>query len=228
MATIVHVVGARPNYVKVAPLWHAIRASSSATTQYLVDTGQHRRDDMTGQFRRDLGLPEPDWSLGVQAPDRLSQIAGVMTAIEDAYQRARPDIVAVVGDVNSTLGAALSAVALGIPVAHLEAGLRSHDSSMPEELNRVATDRLCDLFLTPSRDAGENLAREGIPPARVPFVRHRQADGWKLRRSTWSDGVYVCDPLGYLDFLSLVRHAKLVLTDSGGFRRKASTSACRV
>ena len=145
MATIVHVVGARPNYVKVAPLWHAIRASSSATTQYLVDTGQHRRDDMTGQFRRDLGLPEPDWSLGVQAPDRLSQIAGVMTAIEDAYQRARPDIVAVVGDVNSTLGAALSAVALGIPVAHLEAGLRSHDSSMPEELNRVATDRLCCL-----------------------------------------------------------------------------------
>ena len=194
MATIVHVVGARPNYVKVAPLWHAIRASSSATTQYLVDTGQHRRDDMTGQFRRDLGLPEPDWSLGVQAPDRLSQIAGVMTAIEDAYQRARPDIVAVVGDVNSTLGAALSAVALGIPVAHLEAGLRSHDSSMPEELNRVATDRLCDLFLTPSRDADENLAREGIPPARVHFVgnvmidtlvRHL-ADACATRLATWT------------------------------------------
>src|SRR5436309_5152676 len=161
MKTIVHVVGARPNYMKIAPLMEALRPSP-AFRQVLVNTGQHYDDMMARAFVRDLGLPTPDHDLGVGSASHAVQAAKVMIEFEQVCLAERPHLVVVVGDVNSTLAASLVASKLLIPVAHVEAGLRSNDRTMPEEINRIVTDRLSDLLLTPSADADDNLLAEGV------------------------------------------------------------------
>jgi UDP-N-acetylglucosamine 2-epimerase (non-hydrolysing) len=176
MARILHVVGARPNFMKIAPLMAAL--GRRGARQKLVHTGQHFDDRMSGVFFEELGLPRPDVDLGVGSGTHGEQTGKVLIAFEKALlaEATRPDAVVVPGDVNSTVAAALAAAKLGIPVVHLEAGLRSWDRSMPEELNRVVTDHLSDLLLTPSADADENLRREGIPPARVARVGNLMID----------------------------------------------------
>jgi UDP-N-acetylglucosamine 2-epimerase (non-hydrolysing) len=154
------VVGARPNFMKVAPVHRAL--AGGPHDLLLVHTGQHYDDEMSDAFVRDLALPAPDVFLGVGSGSHAEQTARVLVGVEQVLERHRPALVVVPGDVNSTLAAALAAAKLGIPVAHLEAGLRSGDRSMPEELNRLLTDHLAELLLAPSEDAVENLAREGV------------------------------------------------------------------
>jgi UDP-N-acetylglucosamine 2-epimerase (non-hydrolysing) len=162
MGFVLHVVGARPNFMKVAPLMAAL--SRRGADQRLVHTGQHFDDRMSGVFFEELGLPRPDADLGVGSGSHGEQTARTMIALERfiAGMAARPSLVVVPGDVNSTLAAALVAAKLNVPAAHLEAGLRSHDRTMPEEVNRVVADHLSQLLLTPSPDADENLRREGL------------------------------------------------------------------
>ncbi len=176
VAPIVHVVGARPNFMKAAPVMAALRRRGAE--QRLVHTGQHFDARMSGVFFEELGLPRPDVDLGVGAGTHAEQTGRVMIALERALLElpARPAAVVVPGDVNSTVAAALVAAKLRIPVAHLEAGLRSFDRDMPEELNRIVTDHLADLLLTPSPDADENLRREGIPAARIARVGNVMID----------------------------------------------------
>ncbi len=158
--TIVHVVGARPNYMKIAPVMEALRGEPRIR-QLLVNTGQHYDESMAGGFLKELELPAPDRDLGVGSATHAVQTAKVMIAFEEICLADRPDLVVVVGDVNSTMAASLVAAKLVIPIAHVEAGLRSRDRYMPEEVNRIVTDRLADLLLTPSRDADDEPARGG-------------------------------------------------------------------
>jgi UDP-N-acetylglucosamine 2-epimerase (non-hydrolysing) len=173
--TIVHVMGARPNYMKIAPLMAALK-DRRGLHQLLVNTGQHYDDAMSGVFIRELNLPLPDRSLGVGSASHAVQTARVMMKFEEVCLADRPDLVSVVGDVNSTVAAALVAAKMLIPVAHVEAGLRSFDRTMPEEVNRVVTDQLADLLLTPSSDADENLRREGVAPERIHRVGNIMID----------------------------------------------------
>jgi UDP-N-acetylglucosamine 2-epimerase (non-hydrolysing) len=172
---IVHVVGARPNFMKIAPLMEALRGRPGVT-QYLVNTGQHYDRNMAGDFFEELQLPVPDRDLGVGSASHAVQTARVMIGFEQVCLDERPDLVVVVGDVNSTMAAALVAAKLVIPVAHVEAGLRSFDRSMPEEINRIVTDHLSDLLLTPSDDGDANLLKEGIDPAKVHRVGNIMID----------------------------------------------------
>ena len=172
---ILHVVGARPNFMKVAPILAQLRKRQNAA-QVLVHTGQHYDAKMSDVFFQDLGMPDPDVHLGVGSGSHAQQTAKIMVEIEPVLLREKPDIVVVAGDVNSTVAVALVAAKLGIAIAHVEAGLRSRDWTMPEEINRVLTDRLSDLLFTPSRDGDENLAREGIDPKRVHFVGNVMID----------------------------------------------------
>lgn len=174
-ATVLYVVGARPNFMKIAPLMAAMRAEP-AFRQVLINTGQHYDEKMAGSFFRELSLPVPDRDLGVGSGSHAVQTAKVMVAFEEVCLEVKPDLVVVVGDVNSTMAAALVAAKLGIRVAHVEAGLRSRDRAMPEEINRIVTDRLSDLLLTPSRDGDENLLAEGVPPERIRFVGNIMID----------------------------------------------------
>jgi UDP-N-acetylglucosamine 2-epimerase (non-hydrolysing) len=288
--TILHVVGARPNYMKIAPLMDALK-SVPRVRQLLVNTGQHYDAAMAGGFIRELALPIPDRDLEVGSASHAVQTANVMVRFEQVCLDEKPDLVVVVGDVNSTMAATLVASKLLIPVAHVEAGLRSFDRTMPEEINRVVTDRLADILLTPSRDADENLVREGVTAERIHFVgnimidtlfRHlptaaldRVADRVNVKagcyavltlhrpsnvdvRDTFESilsavsaiagdmqvvfpvhprtqsrvkefglnellhGVQLTGPLGYIDFLSLTSHAKVVLTDSGGLQEEST------
>jgi UDP-N-acetylglucosamine 2-epimerase (non-hydrolysing) len=173
--TIVHVVGARPNYMKIAPVMEAFR-SMSGIRQRLINTGQHYDESMAGGFLKELQLPIPDVDLGVGSGSHAVQTARVMTAFEEICLAERPDLVVVVGDVNSTMAASLVAAKLVIPIAHVEAGLRSFDRTMPEEINRIVTDRLADILLTPSRDADENLRAEGIPEEQIHLVGNVMID----------------------------------------------------
>ena len=290
MKTIVHVIGARPNYMKIAPLIEALRGGSPFR-QILVNTGQHYDDMMAQAFVRDLGLPTPDYDLGVGSASHAVQTARIMIEFEKVCLAERPDLVVVVGDVNSTVAASLVAAKLLIPVAHVEAGLRSRDRTMPEEINRIVTDRLSDLLLTPSSDGTENLLAEGVPGEKIHLVgnimidsllRHLplatldrvrgsipvEEDGYAVltlhRPSNVDDidvfrrilaaietiaerlpvvfpvhprtrqrmrefgldaalrNVTLTDPLGYIDFLSLTSHARLILTDSGGLQEEST------
>jgi len=284
------VVGARPNYMKIAPVMRALRAASGIR-QLLVNTGQHYDEAMAGGFLRELDLPRPDRDLGVGSGTHAVQTANVMTAFEEICLADRPDLVVVVGDVNSTMAASLVAAKLVIPIAHVEAGLRSFDRTMPEEINRLVTDRLADLLLTPSRDADDNLRAEGTPADRIhlvgnvmidtlhahlPIARlervrdrvpvgdgpyavltlHRPANVdrpealgaildavcaiaarmpvvfpvhprtrarlTEFHLDTALDGMILTEPLGYIDFLSLTSHARLILTDSGGLQEEST------
>jgi UDP-N-acetylglucosamine 2-epimerase (non-hydrolysing) len=276
--------------MKVAPVIEALRPVAGIR-QLLINTGQHYDESMAGSFFQELDLPRPDRDLGVGSGTHAVQTARVMMAFEEVCLAEKPDLVVVVGDINSTMAASLVAAKLVIPLAHVEAGLRSRDRSMPEEVNRIVTDRLADLLLTPSRDADDNLLAEGTPPDKIHLVgnvmidtlrRHlRLATLERVRdrvavedkrfavltlhrpsnvdnRETFSDilaavrrvaaempvvfpvhprtrnrlaafglqpaldGVILTEPLGYIDFLSLTSHARLVLTDSGGLQEEST------
>jgi UDP-N-acetylglucosamine 2-epimerase (non-hydrolysing) len=176
MLKVINVVGARPNFMKVAPLVDAMKQQADRFVPLVVHTGQHYDSLMSDLFFRDLNLPEPDVYLGVGSASHAAQTAGVMQRFEPVVLREKPDWVLVVGDVNSTLACALVCVKLGIKVAHVEAGLRSRDRTMPEEINRLLTDQISDLLFTPSADADENLRAEGIPEERIRFVGNIMID----------------------------------------------------
>ncbi len=290
---VIHVVGARPNFVKIAPIFREIAERGDVFEQVLVHTGQHYDPEMSQVFFDEFGLPEPHFNLGVGSASHARQTAKVMLELEALLEERNPDWLVVVGDVNSTLAAALVAAKMGIRTAHVEAGLRSFDRTMPEEINRLLTDQIADLLLTPSRDADENLAREGVPPDRIAFVGNVMIDTlvrleprvdrrwpgvrkameleddymlvtlhrpgnvdhsdtlaeilgalWQLGRRMpvvfpihprtlrridefgldIPDGADLrfIEPLGYIDFMSLTAHARLVLTDSGGVQEETT------
>lgn len=176
MLKVINVVGARPNFMKVAPIVEAMRRRAPEFSPLVLHTGQHYDERMSDLFFRDLGLPRPDVYLGVGSGSHAQQTASVMQLFEPVVLAERPDWVLVVGDVNSTLACALVCAKLLVPVAHVEAGLRSRDRSMPEEVNRVLTDRIADLLLTPSEDADRNLLAEGIAPERIRLVGNVMID----------------------------------------------------
>ncbi|PIQ82856.1 MAG: UDP-N-acetylglucosamine 2-epimerase (non-hydrolyzing) [Candidatus Omnitrophica bacterium CG11_big_fil_rev_8_21_14_0_20_64_10] len=288
------VVGTRPNYMKAAPVIRALSGWPEVQAK-LLHAGQHYDPAMSDLFFRDLALPKPDFNLGIGSGSHAEQTAGVLVGVERFLLQDRPDRVIVFGDVNSTLAAALAAAKLRIPVAHVEAGLRSGDRGMPEELNRLLTDHLSDLLFTHCEEADENLAREGVAAAGIhrvgnvmidtlqaslalaersdilerttapaggyglitlhrpenvdrPEVLGRLLEG--LRRAakrlplffpvhprtqarlrtagfpSEQDRITLLEPLGYLDFLKLMRHAALLLTDSGGVQEE--TTALRI
>lgn len=290
---IVGVVGARPNFMKIAPIMSELSADGDIDA-ILIHTGQHYDDAMSEDFRRSFRLRRPQYNLGVGSGTVTEQTANIMIRLEPVLAELTPDCVVVVGDVNSTLAAALVAARLRIPLAHVEAGLRSFDDSMPEELNRRVTDAVSDVLFTTSRDANANLQREGIDHERVFFVgnvmidtllRYRSAaeelraparygvkpGGYALLtlhrpsnvdtsrdfermldaiqeiqmrlpvvfpahprtieslrrfeledRARRMDQLVLLDPLGYLEFVSLMSHARLVLTDSGGVQEETT------
>jgi UDP-N-acetylglucosamine 2-epimerase (non-hydrolysing) len=176
--SVLLVAGARPNFMKIAPILRTLR--DRGLRAVLVHTGQHYDAAMSDAFFTDLGIPAPDYHLGVGSGSHAQQTARVMEAFEPVLESVRPDWVAVVGDINSTLACALVAAKLrhqlGLQIAHVEAGLRSHDWTMPEEVNRVLTDRLSDLLITPSPDAEPNLLAEGIPATRIAFAGNVMID----------------------------------------------------
>lgn len=287
------IAAARPNFMKVAPLFHVLRRESWCRVR-LVHTGQHYDPNMSDLFFQDLELPPPDVHLGVGSGSHAEQTAKVMLAYEAACALDTPDLIVVVGDVNSTLACALVGAKLHVPVAHLEAGLRSHDRRMPEEINRLVTDTIADILWTPSPDADENLAREGVSAAKTTRVGNIMIDSYELMRARIqasgmrtrlglegkgygvvtlhrpsnvdsaevlaklaedllevsrkihlvfplhprtrknlgqfallqklisAPGLSVLDPLGYIDFMNLVSHARLVITDSGGVQEETT------
>jgi UDP-N-acetylglucosamine 2-epimerase (non-hydrolysing) len=176
MLKVINVVGARPNFMKVAPIVEEMKRRKREFTPLVVHTGQHYDADMSDAFFRDLELPEPDVHLGVGSASHAAQTAAVMERFEPVVLQEQPDWVVVVGDVNSTLACALVCVKLGVKVAHVEAGLRSRDRTMPEEINRLLTDQIADLLFTPSADADENLINEGIAPERIRLVGNIMID----------------------------------------------------
>jgi UDP-N-acetylglucosamine 2-epimerase (non-hydrolysing) len=179
---VVHLIAAaRPNFMKVAPLYHALRATDWADPQ-IVHTGQHYDYNMSDAFFRDLGLPSPEFHLGVGSGSHAEQTGGVMIAYEKVCNANRPDWIIVVGDVNSTAACAMVGTKMWIPVVHLEAGLRSGDRRMPEEINRLVTDAIADVLWTPSPDADENLLREGILNEKIDCIGNVMIDSFELLR----------------------------------------------
>lgn len=286
--TITHVLGARPNFVKAAPVIRALATLGYA--QRVVHTGQHYDERMSEIFFVQLGLPRPDVNLGVGSGTQARQTAEVMVGMEEEFTRTPPALAVVYGDVNSTIGASLAGAKLGVPLAHVEAGLRSFDDTMPEEINRRLTDQLCSLLFVTSPEAVGHLAREGRPAGAVYFVGNPMIDTLLANLSKFdaaaarsSHGlgdrryvvatlhrpanvdspdrarelvsalhevaaeldviiplhprgratleaaglldaprVRVIDPLGYLEFMSLVRGASAVVTDSGGVQEETT------
>jgi UDP-N-acetylglucosamine 2-epimerase (non-hydrolysing) len=290
---IVNIVGARPNFPKISPLIRAMKRAGGIDV-VLVHTGQHYDEKLSDVFFRQMDIPPPDVNLEVGSGTQASQTAEILARIEPVLIARQPDLVLVVGDVNSTIAAALAAAKLGIPVAHVEAGLRSFDRSMPEEINRVLTDAIADYLFVTEEDAVQNLLREGRPREAIFFVGNVMIDslfhslplaeksriGEQLeltKDGSWRDfavltlhrpsnvdfgeslreligainrvaellpvifpvhprtqqnlaqagislhpNLRAVDPLGYLDFLSLMSHAALVLTDSGGIQEETT------
>jgi UDP-N-acetylglucosamine 2-epimerase (non-hydrolysing) len=287
------IAAARPNFMKVAPLFHALRREDWCEVA-LIHTGQHYDRNMSDAFFRDLKLPNPDHHLGVGSGSHAEQTGGVMIAYERLCQEKRPEWIVVVGDVNSTMACTLVGAKLGIRVAHLEAGLRSGDRRMPEEINRIVTDALANLLWTPSPDADANLWAEGVPPDRVERVGNIMIDSYELMRGaieachtrerlglpprgygvvtlhrpsnvddetalrllvtelrgvaselpvvfpvhprtrqrlttfglaqelSEARGVQLIEPMGYIEFMSLVSEAQLIITDSGGLQEETT------
>jgi UDP-N-acetylglucosamine 2-epimerase (non-hydrolysing) len=175
-APILCVVGARPNFMKIAPVIRAMRSANPPLPARLVHTGQHYDPEMNRQYFEALGIPDPDINLEVGSATHAVQTAEIMRRFEPVVDAERPAAVLVVGDVNSTLACALVAVKKGIPVIHVEAGLRSYDRNMPEEINRVLTDQISDLLFTTERSARDNLVREGVAEAGIRFVGNVMID----------------------------------------------------
>ena len=172
---LLHVVGARPNFMKAAPVWRALSARSEVK-QTLIHTGQHYDNNMSDVFFSQLCMPVPDVNLGVGSASHTQQTAEIMRRLEPIILERKPDMVVVYGDVNSTMAAALVCAKLQIPVAHVEAGLRSFDRTMPEEVNRLVTDQLADILFSHCEDADINLRREGVPPGKIHNVGNVMID----------------------------------------------------
>jgi len=296
---ILNIVGARPNFMKMAPIIEAMNQYPDQIQHLLVHTGQHYDEKMSKAFFDDLGMPKPDIDLEVGSGSHAEQTARIMVEFEKVCLREKPDLVIVVGDVNSTMACTITAKKLGIKVAHVEAGLRSRDMNMPEEINRLCTDVLCDYLFTTDRIADENLKGEGVAEEKIFFVgnvmidtllKHKAMaeqlplretlglapDGYATltlhRPSNVDDpqvlqgildalaeiagrlpilfpihprtrkmiqqfgfeayfrtgeriagpGIWLTDPLGYLEFLHLNMTARLVLTDSGGLQEETT------
>lgn len=186
---IISVVGARPNFMKIAPFAKAIAAHNAANSgscidHILVHTGQHYDVRMSQGFFHSLGIPDPDINLEIGSGSHAEQVGQTMIAFEKVLLQEKPDWVVVVGDVNATLACSVAAKKLCVKVCHIEAGLRSGDMTMPEEINRLVTDRLSDLLLTPDRLSGENLRREGVPEERIGFVGNIMIDTLEANRGT--------------------------------------------
>jgi UDP-N-acetylglucosamine 2-epimerase (non-hydrolysing) len=289
---IINVVGARPNFIKIAPIMDAYQGTR--IEPLLVHTGQHYDQRMSDLFFRELGIPQPDINLGVGSGSHAQQTAAIMTAFEPVVLEHKPDWVLVVGDVTSTVACGLVAVKLGAKLAHVEAGLRSGDRSMPEEINRIVTDSISDLLFCTEQSGVDNLRREGVPHQKIHLVgnvmidtllaNRRRAEAstvlerLQLQPGTYAlvtlhrpsnvdeDGVFrrivsalqviardlpivfpihprtrqalvasklakrleampglrLIDPAGYLDFIKLMAHARVVLSDSGGVQEEAT------
>jgi UDP-N-acetylglucosamine 2-epimerase (non-hydrolysing) len=217
---VINVVGARPNFMKVAPVVEAMGRRAGEFAPLVVHTGQHYDALMSDAFFKDLGLPEPDVHLGVGSGSHARQTAAVMQLFEPVVLRERPDWVLVVGDVNSTLACALVCSKLGVRVAHVEAGLRSRDRSMPEEINRLLTDQLADLLLTPSADADRNLLAEGIPAGRIRLVGNVMIDSL-LKHLALAAGSRVREELGVggSDYAVVTLHRPSNVDDPSTLRR---------
>lgn len=205
---VICVVGARPNFMKMAPILRAMAAHTPPLSALLVHTGQHYDKDMSDRLFEDLRLPSPDVNLEVGSGTHAVQTAEVMRSFEPVVDAHKPSCVVVVGDVNSTLACALVAVKKGVPVAHVEAGLRSNDRAMPEEINRVLTDQISDRLYLTERTAQDNLVREGIFPERMAFVGNVMIDSVAFGRATAPsaqstlqahsvDPLFLTDPAGY-------------------------------
>jgi UDP-N-acetylglucosamine 2-epimerase (non-hydrolysing) len=180
--TQVHLIAAaRPNFMKIAPLYHALKATDWAEP-VLVHTGQHYDHNMSDAILQDLGVPAPDFHLDVGSGSHAEQTGGVMIAYEKICLEHRPDWIVVVGDVNSTAACAMVGAKLWIPVVHLEAGLRSRDRQMPEEINRLVTDAIADVLWTPSADADENLVAEGVPAENIDLIGNIMIDSFEMLR----------------------------------------------
>ncbi|HEV2689238.1 MAG TPA: UDP-N-acetylglucosamine 2-epimerase (non-hydrolyzing) [Bryobacteraceae bacterium] len=284
---ILCVAGARPNFMKLAPLFREF-AKDSRIAATLLHTGQHYDDRMSACFLHDLGLPAPKYNLAVNRGSNVHQIAEIMSRFEPVLMSENPSAVLVVGDVNSTVACALTAKKLGFFLIHVEAGLRSFDRSMPEEINRLVTDAIADLLLVSEESGVRNLANEGIPPEKIrlvgnllidslhyhlpqskksEIVSHLGLDGQKfgvvtlhrpanvdhpeqfdeilgalseisqdtplvfpvhprtrghLNNRNLGQRIQLCDPLGYIDFLSLMSNSAVVLTDSGGIQEETT------
>jgi UDP-N-acetylglucosamine 2-epimerase len=282
LANILTIVGARPQFIKAAAVSHVVRARHR---EVLLHTGQHYDAAMSDRFFQELKLPKPDVELGVGSGSHASQISQMLTGIESAIAGQRPDVVLLYGDTNSTLAGALAAAKMHVPIAHVEAGLRSFNRRMPEEINRVVTDQLSALLLCPSETAVANLAREGITngvhlvgdvmadvisrfgagangqplerfgvapreyfvatthraentddtarlaailtaldslPSRVIVPMHpRLRAAIATHRLKIGANVTAVDPVGYLEMIALVKHARALLTDSGGLQKEA-------
>lgn len=213
--SIILVVGARPNFVKVAPLLHAL-AELDGVRPSLLHTGQHYDWALSQAFIEQLGLPEPEDYLNVGSGSHAEQTAGVLVGVERVLEQRRPDALVVAGDVNSTMAAALAASKTGTPVAHLESGLRSRDWTMPEEVNRTVTDRISDLLLCPSQDAVDNLVREGVSPDLIALVGNTMIDSLTRllpsARQTGAVALHGLEPRGY----ALVTLHRPTLVDDPG------------
>jgi len=185
------VAGARPNFMKIAPLWGELKKFPSQFSSYIIHTGQHYDYEMSHIFFKNLGLPRPHFHLGIGSASHTKQTAKIMVRFEKVVCQQMPDIVVVVGDVNSTLACSLVSAKLKVPLAHVEAGLRSFDREMPEEINRVVSDALSDYLFTTCEDANQNLRKEGIPQGKIFFVGNVMIDSLlslkreAQRRNTW-------------------------------------------
>jgi UDP-N-acetylglucosamine 2-epimerase (non-hydrolysing) len=294
---IINVVGARPNLIKMAPIVAELARNPDEFQQFLVHTGQHYDDGMSRLFFEQLGLPRPDINLEVGSGSHGVQTGRIMAAFENVCVENKPDLVIVVGDVNSTMACAITAKKLGIPVAHVEAGLRSGDRSMPEEINRLCTDAISDYLFTTDRLANQNLHREGVAEEKIHFVGNVMIDTLEQHRAAAQElnllqqfglekgrfatltlhrpsnvddrnvlqgilealqeigrelpivfpihprtrrmieqlglsnflshgesanGLWVTEPLGYLEFMHLNMNARVVLTDSGGVQEETT------
>ncbi|MCG8531000.1 MAG: UDP-N-acetylglucosamine 2-epimerase (non-hydrolyzing) [Desulfovibrionales bacterium] len=212
------IAAARPNFMKIAPLYHELTKREWARP-FIVHTGQHYDLNMSDVFFQNFNLPEPHIHLGVGSGTHAQQTGHVMMAYEKILMDVPPDLVVVVGDVNSTVAASMAAVKLGIPTAHLEAGLRSFDRSMPEEINRLVTDAIADYLWTPSPDGDENLAREGVEPAKVSLVGNIMIDSLVMAREKinalqeWND--FGCEQGNY-GLVTLHRPANVDTRESLG------------
>jgi UDP-N-acetylglucosamine 2-epimerase (non-hydrolysing) len=185
MLKVLNIVGARPNFMKIAPIVREMRRRAGQFQPRIVHTGQHYDEAMSDSFFRDLGIPAPDFHLEVGSASHAVQTAKIMMAFEPVVLQEKPEWVLVVGDVNSTIACALVCSKLGVKIAHVEAGLRSRDRSMPEEINRLLTDSISDLLLTTSEDADENLRQEGVTGSKIKFVGNVMIDSlfYNLERS---------------------------------------------
>jgi UDP-N-acetylglucosamine 2-epimerase (non-hydrolysing) len=290
---ILNIVGARPNFMKIAPIQRAM-GKFSQLQPVLVHTGQHYDEKMSKLFFEDLELPQPDVYLGVGSGTHAQQTARIMLEFEKVVEEQKPDLVLVVGDVNSTMACSLVATKMGIKIGHVEAGLRSFDRTMPEEINRLVTDTLADYLFVTEKSGLENLKREGIADNKVFFTGNVMIDSlvYFMKKAERSDiltrmnldgdayalitlhrpsnvdvkenfeklldafaviekelkivfpihprslkmlhsfgldkrigsmkGFILCDPIGYLDFMKLMRNARLLLTDSGGIQEETT------